>query len=150
MIETFYVSFVCFFILVYPKIHTSYVSSIRQCNQRKDNDQSEVTSVMAESSSRKNECSLFHFSLDAFIVKQKFVLRHILIAAVSLIRLVSSRPSSKLVLPSERNIGIIIKSTSGLYYYSYDLPVVSSSEKQFVVYGRLRIIREDSRICFQR
>ncbi len=48
------------FPLIQPKFNPLYVLSVDQCNQLKNNGQSVVNFVLAESSSSKNECFLFH------------------------------------------------------------------------------------------
>ncbi len=63
-----------FFLSIQPNFNPYYGSSIEQCSQPKKNDQIEFTFVLAESSSNKDECLLFHCILDAFMVTQKFFL----------------------------------------------------------------------------
>ncbi len=79
-------SFECFLFSIQPKFNPTFLSSVKQCVLPKENDKSEFNCVLVELCSNKNECFLFHCILDAVIVTQKFVSRHLSIVAVNYIR----------------------------------------------------------------
>ncbi len=62
-----------FSFFIQAKINPFYISSIKQCNWKKDNEQSKFDIALAESYSNKIECNVFRRILNAFIVAQKFI-----------------------------------------------------------------------------
>ncbi len=56
---TLYEYLECFFLSVQPKLYHTYLSSIKQCIELKDNDKNEFNFVLVEKYSHTNECFLF-------------------------------------------------------------------------------------------
>ncbi len=69
-----------------PKFSPLYVPSTKQSNQLGENEHSELNFVLAEYTSSKNECALFHCILTAFIATQNCIVWYLLTAAANYIR----------------------------------------------------------------